>query len=143
MSALYIQEQGAVVSKQGERIIVSSNGEKRIDIPIIKIDNLALRGNVHVTTPALHLLMRNGVDVSYISYSGKYLGGVMADSSKNIFLRYEQFKIFNDVEVRLEFAKQIVRNKIDNQIAIIRRYRRKERKYEWDKDIKRIKSYKK
>lgn len=42
-----------------------------------------------MTTQALRFLMEKGIDVSYMSYSGRYIGHTAAESSKNIFLRCE------------------------------------------------------
>ena len=68
MSVLYLKEQGAYVQKSGERLIVTKKGQTLLDIPVFQVDNIAVIGNVQITTQALHMLMQNGVDVSYFSY---------------------------------------------------------------------------
>ena len=73
MSVLYIKEQGAYVQKAGERIVVTKNAKTLLDLPVIHIDNIALIGNVQITAQALHMLMEKGIDVSYFSFSGRYL----------------------------------------------------------------------
>lgn len=65
MSVLYIKEQGATLQKMGDRILVTKNGNQLLDIPVFQIENLAVIGNVQITTQALHMLMEKGVDVSY------------------------------------------------------------------------------
>ena len=64
MSVLYLKEQGAYVQKSGERLIVTKKGQTLLDIPVFQVDNIAVIGNVQITTQALHMLMQNGVDVS-------------------------------------------------------------------------------
>ncbi len=123
MSVLYIKEQGAFVQKVGERIVVTKNNLKLLDIPIIRVENIAIIGNVQISTQALHMLMENGVDVSYLTYSGKYLGRTGAESSKNIFLRFEQYQFYLDESRRLEMARIITSNKIKNQESIIKNHR--------------------
>lgn len=138
MAVIYIKEQGASVQKIGERIVVSKNQERLLDIPVFKLENIAVIGNVQITTPALHMLIENGVDVSYLSFGGKYLGSTSADSSKNIFLRFEQYRYFLDEERRLGMARSIVRNKILNQMSVIREHKRKDHYYDWDADLKQM-----
>ena len=140
MAVIYIKEQGAIVQKVGERIIVSKNQNQLLDIPVFQIENIAVIGNVQITTPALHLLMEKGVDVSYLTYSGKYIGSTAAESSKNIFLRFEQYCLYFDENKRLQMAREIVRNKIENQSSIIREHRRKDIAYDWDRDLMQMKS---
>ena len=79
--------------------------------------------------------MERGIDVSYLTYSGKFLGSTAAESSKNIFLRFEQYKVYLDEESRLKIAKAIIANKIENQIQLIYEHKRKDSEYDWDSDI--------
>jgi len=108
-----------MVQKRGERLVVTRRTETLLDIPVFQVENLIIIGNVQLTTQVLHMLMESGVDVSYFTYSGKYLGRVAAESSKNIFLRFEQYALFTDEERRLDMARIVVRNKIDNQIYLL------------------------
>lgn len=141
MAVLYIKEQGALVQKSGERIIVSKKTNTLLEIPVLQVENIALIGNVQITAQALHMLMERGVDVSHFSYSGKYLGHTAADSSKNIFLRFEQYNYYLDIDKRLRMAKIIVRNKIQNQISVIRNYQWRELNYNWKRDIGQMKKF--
>lgn len=59
MSVLYLKEQGAYVQKSGERLIVTKKGQTLLDIPVFQVDNIAVIGNVQITTQALHMLMQN------------------------------------------------------------------------------------
>ena len=138
MSVLYVKEQGATLQKRGDRILVTKNGNQLLDIPIFQIENLAVIGNVQITTQALHMLMEKGVDVSYFTYSGKFLGSAAAEASKNIFLRFEQYSYYLDEDKRLWMAKIITDNKIRNQMSMISHYRRKDKEYDWMADLKQM-----
>ena len=122
----------------GERLQVTKNGKTMFDIPIIQIENLSLFGNVQITMQALHMLMENGIDVSYFTYSGKFLGHTGADSSKNIFLRFEQYAFYLDNDKRLNMAINIVNNKICNQIAVIKYHRWSNADYNWRLDVEQM-----
>lgn len=123
MSTVYIKEQGSCVVKRGERIVVSKGGNTLLEIPCSAVENIVVIGNVQLTTQALHALMREGVDVSFFTYSGRYAGKIASDSSKNIFLRFAQYTLYQNVEERLAIARIITGNKIDNQIRMIERHR--------------------
>ncbi len=135
MAVLYIKEQGAMIQKMDDRIIVTKNQNRLLDIPIFQIENIAVIGNVQISTQALHMLMEKGIDVSYLTYSGKYLGSAAAEASKNIFLRFEQYMFYLDGERRLTMARTITANKISNQMEILKEHRRSDREYDWDRDI--------
>lgn len=141
MAVLYVKEQGAMIQKSGERIIVSKDSGTLLELPLIQVENLALIGNVQITTQALHMLMEQGVDVSYFSYSGKYLGHAAAEASKNIFLRFQQYEFYLNEEKRLNMARIIVRNKIQNQMALIRNHRWEDRGHDWKSDLEQMERY--
>lgn len=123
MAVIYVKEQGACIQKKGERIAVSKNSQYFMEFPVSNIEGIALMGNVQITAQALQFLLKQGIDISHYTYSGQYLGQTASESSKNIFLRFSQYELYNNEIKRLDFAKRIVSNKIENQIGIISRYR--------------------
>ena len=139
MAVLYVKEQGASIQKLGERIVVKKNLSTLFDIPVFQLDNITVIGNVQVTTQALHMLMTKGIDVSYFTYSGQFLGTTAAESSKNIFLRFEQYGFYLDFDKRLTMAKTIIHNKISNQISVLENFNW-ENDYDWHVDVKKMHS---
>ncbi len=123
MAVVYVKEQGALIQKSGGRIQVKKQTQSLLELPVSNLDGIALFGNVQITGPALQFLLKQGVDISYYTYGGEYLGQTAAEYSKNIFLRFAQYERYLDEEKRLALARTIVRNKIENQIAVIRHHR--------------------
>lgn len=138
MSVLYVKEQGSSIRKVGERIQITKNTNVLLDLPVFQIENIAIIGNVQLTTQAAHLLMQKGVDVSWFTYSGGYLGHTGAEASRNIFLRFEQYRCYMDMEKRLQFARTIVRNKINNQIALLKHHRWENGQSDWKDAVTRM-----
>lgn len=138
MAVLYIKEQGALLKKSGECLVVTKNNHTLLELPVFKVENIALIGNVQITAQALRMLMERGIDLSHFSYGGRYLGHTAAESSKNIFLRFEQYQYYLDEARRLQMAKIIVDNKIRNQMAVVKQYRWGEIEYDWHSDIKQM-----
>lgn len=144
MSVLYIKEQGSYLKKIGERLVVEKGRKTLLDIPVAQVENIAVIGNVQITSQLLYYLMERGVDISYFSYAGKYLGQTAADASKNIFLRFSQYGLYEDIKRRLAIAKIIVKNKVENQIAVLEKGRGNIRKqgkmedYDFVADLKRM-----
>lgn len=139
MPAIYIKEQGSMLMKRDKRLVVGKSGRTLLDIPIANIDNIAIIGNVQISTQALIMLMEKGIDISYFTFSGKYIGHTSADMSKNIFLRFAQHEYYHNMEKRLEMAREIVRNKVCNQIQLIRTHHWLE-KYTWREDVEKMES---
>ena len=138
MRVIYVKEQGAFIKKTGEKLEVVKQNQKLLSFPVTNIDGLSIIGNVQISTQALVYLMENGVDVSIFSFSGKFVGHAMADSSKNIFLRFAQYDTYQNLFSRLEMAKIIVKNKIENQINLVKTHRYKDG-FSPEKEIEKMK----
>lgn len=126
MSVIYVKEQGSYIRKSGERIEVIKNNQNLLSFPIANLDGLTIIGNVQISTQSMVYMMKNGVDISIFSFSGEFIGQALADSSKNIFLRFSQYDLYQDMEKRLDLAKIIVKNKIKNQMFLVKNYRYKD-----------------
>jgi len=123
MTTLYIREQGTSIQKHSERLLISKSRQILLEIPMDNIDGVAVIGNIQMTTPALHALMRRGINISYFSFSGNYLGSMTSDTSKNIFLRLAQYDFYRDADKRMKLARKIIINKIKNQLQLMESFR--------------------
>jgi CRISPR associated protein Cas1 len=53
MAFLYLTEQGAVLRKSGDRVLVEAEGRVALDLPYHKLEAVLLFGNVQVTSQAM------------------------------------------------------------------------------------------
>ncbi|MFQ5858174.1 MAG: CRISPR-associated endonuclease Cas1 [Anaerolineae bacterium] len=122
MATVYVREQGAVVRKRGERIVVTKNGSELEDVPLIHVDQLVVLGNVQVTTPAAAALMSAGVDVAFftINWSFRFrLAGT--GPSRLARLRFTQYQKMSQEDFCLAVAREVVVGKLTNQRTILER----------------------
>jgi len=139
MSVIYVKEQGSYIRLKGEQIAVTKGKQTLLEYPIYNIENIAVFGNVQITTQAVSKLMNNGIDIMYFTYSGKYIGHMTAEKSKNIFLRFAQYEAYMDEKRRLEIARKIVENKVYNQIHLIKNFHWEREEYQYLKDVQQMK----
>ena len=120
---LYVQEQGAVVQKRQEGLEVRKQGELLYRVPLVGLERLVIMGLAQVTTQALHQLSAKGIDVWYMTRTGKISFALRSPKSDNVFLRLAQAKCFFDKEYTLAFARRIVYAKISRQIAFVKEHK--------------------
>lgn len=118
---LHVQANRAKVSKKGERLQVSVEDSTVTHVRLAEVSQLALMGNVYVTTPTLHELMRRDIPVSWHSYGGWFLGHTIGTGHKNVELRTAQYQGSFDEQVCLYLARGWVRAKIQNARTLMRR----------------------
>lgn len=117
---VYVQEQGARVSKSGDCIHVKTAEETR-KIRLIDISELTVFGNVQITTQTTRELCKRNISICYMTYGGWFTGMTGGLASKNIELRIKQHAVYAQKSSRMSIARAIVAGKIKNSITILRR----------------------
>ena len=92
-SSLYIATQGAIIAREGERLVVSLRHKKLSEIAIREVEQIVLFGNVEVTRPAIDLCLTRQVDIIYLNFSGRFMGRLAGSAAGNIDLRRAQFSL--------------------------------------------------
>ena len=118
---LYVQANRAAVRKKGETLEISVDDKPVTKARLIDTSQVVLMGNVYLTTPTLHELMRREIPVTWHSYGGWFLGHTFGVGHKNVELRTAQYKVSFDEQICLTLAKGFVRAKIQNCRTILRR----------------------
>ena len=141
MTVAYINEQGTLVRRSHKSLLITQKGEVRAELPIGALSGLLIFGNAQLTTPAIALLMDNGVDVHFFSLYGRYKGKISSASSKNVFVRLAQQERWHNLEYRLNFDRALVKAKILNQRSLLQRnYWNHPENKELAENIKRLKN---
>lgn len=118
-----ICEQGARISREGRRLIVTTPEVTRT-IFVERLEQLLLFGNVQLTPPALFLLLREDVDTVFLRRDGRYMGRLSCREPANVFLRKRQFALADDSAFCTRAARRMVQGKLLNQATVLARIRR-------------------
>jgi CRISPR-associated endonuclease Cas1/CRISPR-associated protein Cas4 len=118
---LYVQARGAKVSKKGETLEISIEDKTVQTVRLIDVSQLALMGQVYVTSPTLHELMSREIPISWHSFGGWFLGHSVGTGHKNVEIRTAQYRTSFDPQACLRIAKGFVIAKIQNQKTLLRR----------------------
>ena len=118
---LVIQSQRARVGVSGETLVVSEADQSETVVRLIDISDVAVFGNVAITTPALSVLFDREIPISYHSAGGWFKGISHGIGHKNVEVRTAQYRMSFDEKEKLTFSKELVSAKILNQRTMIRR----------------------
>ncbi len=135
MAIVYLTEQQAWVGREGDCLIVhipehDENGsrkgkqERKMTIPLFKVEEVMVLGEITLTTPALTSLLAAKVQITYLSKHGRYLGSLSPQLTKNSILRLAQHAAHTDAAKRHAIAQRFVIGKLRNMRTILTRYQR-------------------
>jgi CRISPR-associated protein Cas1 len=116
MNIIYITEVRGYLKKEGENLILYKGREKIKEIKTNSLAQIIVVGNIQISTQAMTFLFKKGIDIVFLSLSGKFRGKLSSEVSKNIELRKKQFKVFEKKEFLLDSSRNIVKAKISNQL---------------------------
>ncbi len=118
---LVVQSQRARIGKDGETLKITDEEQGETNVRLIDISDVALFGNVAITTPALATLMEREIPVTFHSHGGWFRGMAQGIGHRNVEVRTAQYRASFDEAFCLRFARELVAAKILNQRTILRR----------------------
>jgi CRISP-associated protein Cas1 len=127
---LYVQANHAAVRKKGETLEIAIEDQVVTTARLMDVSQVVLMGNVYLTTPCLHELLRREIPVTWHSFGGWFLGHTVGTGHKNVELRTAQYAASFEEYRCLHLARGLVRAKIQNCRTLLRRNWRGEDKPE-------------
>ncbi len=121
MATIYILEQGVTLTKRHEQIIVKSGNKEIRSYPQMDVEKIVVFGKINITPHLINFLLKNNIELIFVSSSGRYRGRLLGEYSKNIPLRIAQFEAFKDEAFCLNIAKKVVYGKIRNGLTLLQR----------------------
>jgi CRISPR-associated protein Cas1 len=118
---LVVQTPGAQIGQRGDELIVSVKGEDTRKIPGQQVRAIYCYGAVQMTAQASETCLELGIDVSYFSPAGRFLGLLRGLPASGVDARRGQYRLFELPGVRLQLAREIIRAKIHNQRVMLMR----------------------
>ena len=123
--ALHITENGARVSRAGDRLTITRIDGTKDEFPIRSVGELVVHGYAQVTTQAIHLCTHHEVGVHWVSGGGRYIGGLAAGASP-VQRRIRQFEALRDPGFCLKLARRLALARSESQLRFLLRASRGE-----------------
>ncbi len=124
MANLYITEQNSIIRKTGDRLRVHKEDTMLAEIKCNKLEAVLIFGNVQFTTQVVHELMEHNIELAVLTRSGRLIGQLTSPTTKNIELRLNQFRCYDDFDFRLAYAKTLMAAKLANSRQVLTAYAR-------------------
>src|SRR5213079_2067103 len=112
-------------ARQGKDGVKSVPARKE-RVPLIKIDEVVVLGEVTLTASAMHLLLEREIEITFLGHYGQFKGRLSPPFSKNAILRLAQYRAHQDMAKRCELARGFVIGKLSNQRTLLQRYNRRQ-----------------
>lgn len=122
MGTVYISQENAFIGKTDECLKVKA--ENPLEVPLIKIDGVVVLGRATVSPSVVNELLERHIPLSFLTQTGRYLGRLQPEFTKNIFVRQAQWQAAGHTEKALHVVRGFVRGKLKNYRNILMRRER-------------------
>lgn len=118
---LVVQTPGSQIGQRSDQLVVSVKGEELRKIPGQQVRAIYCYGAIQITAQAIGTCLELGIDVSYFSPAGRFLGMLHGLPASGVDARRGQYRLFELPGVRLNLAREVIRAKIHNQRVMLMR----------------------
>lgn len=138
MPTLYLTEEYALVRRDTENMLLvriparegkdgaASSPERFERIPLHKVDEVVVLGEITMTASAIHLLLERDIEITFLGRYGQFKGRLSPPFSRNAVLRLAQYRAHQDMPKRCELARRFVMGKLINQRTLLQRHQRRQ-----------------
>lgn len=113
-NTLYVQVPNAYIRLDHDTLRVEVEGEQVLHVPLIHLCGLVLYGDVMISPMAMQRCVQEGMEISFLDFSGRFRCRVVGPAHGNILLRMAQYDAQRDVAKQLQIAGHITAGKIRN-----------------------------
>lgn len=124
MPPLVLLEGRARLVVRGDALVVEVPDRPPLPVRTATLSEVHLYGRADATPDARNRLLRERVDLVFFTADGRLRGRLSAVESRQAGRRLAQYRTFADPSAAADFARAIVRSKIDNQRRILRNRQR-------------------
>lgn len=121
LNTLYVTSDGARLRRDGQNLVVMVEEVEKARFPIHGLGGVVAIGRVSASPAALQLCAEQGVTVSFLSETGRFLVRMEGPVSGNVLLRREQYRRSDDGVGCAALVRSLVIGKALNQRAVVRR----------------------
>lgn len=124
MGTVYVTQDDAFVGKTDERLCVKANKQVLLDVPLIKVEGVVIIGRATISPAAIAELLERKIPLTFLTATGKYLGRLEPELTKNLFIRKAQWAAAGESSQALHLIRGFVRGKLKNyRNSLLRRAR--------------------
>lgn len=122
LNTLYITNPELYLGRDGLTIVAWLDNKKVAQFPIHNFEDIVCFNYTGVSTPLLDLCAEKGVNITFLSRTGKFRGKFFGPIKGNILLRKEQYRISENKQESHNFSKVFIIGKAFNSARVLDRY---------------------
>ncbi len=114
LNILYVTTPDVYLSLDGENVVLTKKEAELGRIPLHNLQGIIAFGYTGASPALMGACPQRNISLSFLTMHGRFLARVVGETNGNVLLRKEQYRISEDPELRLQYAKNFIKGKIYN-----------------------------
>lgn len=114
LNTLYVLSEDVYLALDGENVVIFRDEEVAGRFPLHNLENIISFSYKGASPSLIGACAHKGINLSFYSPRGKFLARTSGMTSGNVLLRKEQYRISDDQERSLAYAKNMILGKVFN-----------------------------
>lgn len=124
LNTLFVQSEDIYLALENENIVAKNNEEILARIPLIGLENIVYFGYKGASPHLMGECVKRKIGMCFLSPRGRFLARISGMNPGNVLLRKEQYRISDDSEKNILFARNFITAKIFNSRTVLKRAKR-------------------
>ena len=121
LNILYVTTPNAYLTKDGENVVISIEGLKKMQLPIHTLEGIVCFGYCGASPALMHFCAQSGVGLSFHDPNGRFMARVQGPVRGNVLLRKRQYFAAMAPDTALEISRNIISAKVTNSRVVLQR----------------------
>ena len=121
LNTLFVMTEGTYVAKDGECLAARVDGAMKLRVPITGLESVLCVGRVAYSPQALELCASNGVSLTHLTETGRFMARLEGPVSGNVVVRRTQYRWADDPGRTAQLARAFIIGKLANARLVLRR----------------------
>lgn len=121
LNTLFVTTEGTYLAKDGECLVARIDGAPKVRVPISGLESVLCVGRVSYSPQALEHCALNGVALTHVTETGRFMARLEGPISGNVLVRRTQYRWADDPSRSAALAHAFLTGKIANARLVLRR----------------------
>lgn len=124
LNTLYVTSEKAYLSLDGENIVVHMDSVEKRQFPLHTLETVISFSYKGASPSLMGKCAQMGIHLSFYTPRGRYLASVIGQKNGNVLLRRQQYRIADQQDKALKYAKGFILGKLYNSRYLLKKYSR-------------------
>lgn len=121
LNTLYIMNEKNYLSLDGENIVIKNEGDEVGRVPLHNLESIICMSYVGASPALMGKCAEYNIGFSFVKPTGQFMARISGPAFGNILLRKQQYRISDDKDTAIIYARNFILGKLYNSRSVVKR----------------------